>query len=160
MSGDPGDLANLHDLAVPPLPPFWPPAPGPIICCAALVAFLFIFVIRALARYRANAYRRAATTEIRRLGASDDVADLAAKISEVLKRVALVSFPRSAVASLTGPAWGEFVERSMARKVDVHLLGNVVGRACEPDAPLSRSERDQFVLQAQRWAAQHKRGDA
>ena len=48
-------------------------------------------------RHRRNAYRREALRELEEADAAD--------ISAILKRTALVAFPREQVASLSGAAW-------------------------------------------------------
>jgi hypothetical protein len=101
---DPADLSNLRDLALPPEVPLWPPAPGWWIVAAAGLAAVVILSAAALARYRANAYRREA---LRQLDAVDSEG-----ISTVLKRTALAAWPREQVATLTGSAWLAFLDRT------------------------------------------------
>ena len=96
MTDDPGSLDKLHDLALPDPVSLWPPAAGIVVVALALLAVLAILGWRAAARYRANAYRRAALAA---LGATshDDRAAVEA-VSAVLKRAALVAYPRPQVA--------------------------------------------------------------
>ncbi len=110
---DPADLSRLADLTVPPPVPWWPPAPGWWILAAALVAALAILTSIAVCRYRRNGYRRAALAELAVIGAVADPTSAAA-VSAVLKRVALVAYPRSDVAGLTGAAWLAFLDRAPA----------------------------------------------
>lgn len=106
MSADPGDLANLADLALPPAISFWPPAAGVWIVGGAAVAALMVAGWRALQRYRADAYLRRATEEV---DAVMKAADAAGAISAVLKRAAMVAYGRERVASLTGSSWTAFI---------------------------------------------------
>ncbi len=64
MSGDPGSLANLRDLALPPAMSVLAAGAGLWIVAAGLFAAIAIAAWRAIERYRANAYRRAALAEI------------------------------------------------------------------------------------------------
>lgn len=107
MSADPGDLANLADLALPPPASFWPPAAGAWIVAAAASVALVLFGWRALQRYRADAYLRAAAAELDALaaGRTGDRSDIAEAASAILKRAAIVAYGRERVASLTGAAW-------------------------------------------------------
>jgi hypothetical protein len=100
---DPADLSRLNDIVAPPPVPWWPPAPGWWLLGAALLAVIATLSWAALLHYRRNAYRRAALAEIDAIGKVNDPASAAA-LSAVLKRVALVAYPRSDVASLTGLA--------------------------------------------------------
>lgn len=108
---DPADLSNLRDILVPPPIPWWPPAPGWWILAAALLGALAILVAAMLRNYRRNAYRRAALGELAALAPADDPARIRA-VSAVLKRAALVAYPRADVASLTGSAWLAFLDRT------------------------------------------------
>jgi len=111
MSADPADLSNLHDIVLPAPISYWPPAPGWWILALALLAVAAILIARLIAHYRRNAYRRAALRELETIGPAVDSAS-AVRISGVLKRTALVAFPREQVAGLTGPAWLAFLDRT------------------------------------------------
>jgi len=115
MTGDPADLGNLRDIALPPPVPWWPPAPGWWILAAALLAVAAVLVLRRLAHWRADAYRRAALRELAALEAAAGgmpAAELAAAVSALLKRTALAAFPRADCASLSGAAWIDFLDRT------------------------------------------------
>jgi hypothetical protein len=109
-------LAQLRDIHTPGMIETWPPAPGWWIL-AALSALLLIAGLTWLYRYwRANRYRREAMSELVRLLENwhkneDDLAYLEA-LQKLLKRAALTSFPREEVASLTGEAWVQFLDRT------------------------------------------------
>ena len=103
MNPDPASLDNLRDIAEPPAVPWYPFAPGWwVLLGIAVVAGLY-FGIRAWLNWKRNAYRRAALAELE--GGGD-----VAKASEILKRTALVAFPRTKVAALTGSAWCAWLE--------------------------------------------------
>jgi hypothetical protein len=109
-------LAQLRDIHVPGMIEAWPPAPGWWIL-AALGALLVIAGFTWLFRYwRANRYRREALRELTQLlkdqhKDEDDQAYLEA-LQRLLKRTALTGFPREEVASLTGEAWVQFLDRA------------------------------------------------
>jgi hypothetical protein len=108
---DPADLSNLRDIVVPPDVPLWPPAPGWWIVGAAIVASAAVLAGMAAVRYRRNAYRRAALGE---LAAVEDLpaGEAAQRVTAVLKRAALVAYPRAEVAELSGQAWLGFLDRT------------------------------------------------
>jgi hypothetical protein len=108
MSADPGDLANLADLALPPPVSFWPPAIGVWIVAIAAFAAFAVFCRHALMRYRADAYLRRAAAEIDAL-AEPSAPDV---VSAILKRAAMVGYGRERVASLTGTHWTAFLAAS------------------------------------------------
>jgi hypothetical protein len=101
---DPADLSNLRDIVLPPEVALWPPAPGWWIVGAALIVVAAILGVAAVAHYRRNLYRRAALAELHRAAPQD--------ISSILKRAALVAWPRRDVASLTGAGWLSFLDRT------------------------------------------------
>ena len=162
MSGDPADLANLRDLALPAPAPWWPPAPGWWIVLAGAVAIAAILLLRALAAYRANAYHRAADRELAALQSALDAgaADygvVAGQVSQVLKRAALVAFPREAVAPLSGAAWLRFLDQTGGTTA----FRNGAGRALT-EAVFRQSHRDAavelrpLVAAARLWLRNHR----
>ena len=155
MTGDPADLANLHDIAVPPPVPWWPPAPGWWILAAALLAAAAVLALRWFARWRADAYRRAALRELAVLEAaagSMPATELAAAVSVLLKRTALAAFPRTDSASLSGAAWIDFLDRTggaftgPARQLPQLAYG----------APADAAALPAILAAARRWIAEHR----
>jgi hypothetical protein len=110
MNPDPASLANLRDIVTPPPVPWWPPAPGWWFLLTVLGLIAVLAAVRGWRRWRANAYRRAA---LRAIGH----AETAASIAEILKRAALVAFPRTQVASLVGSAWVKWLAETGGRPV-------------------------------------------
>jgi hypothetical protein len=106
---DPASLERLQDLVVRPPVPWWPPALGWYALGAILLGLVVYGMVRAVRRWRANAYRRVALAELQRLvvhpGNGSSAADTLAETAELLKRVALAAFPRTDIASLTGEGW-------------------------------------------------------
>ncbi len=111
MTDDPADLSHLADIMVPPPVSWWPPAPGWWILGGTLVGVLAILAWSAILRYRRNAYRHAALAELAAIGPVEGP-EQAAAVSAILKRVALLAYPRSDVASLTGSAWLAFLDHA------------------------------------------------
>ena len=110
MNPDAASLDNLRDIVVPPPVPWWPPAAGWWVVMALLSGTLVVIIYRSWRTWQANAYRRAA---IRELQSATTVAQVAA----VLKRTALVAFPRVDIAALSGSAWFEWLGKTGAGRV-------------------------------------------
>ncbi|MBD3646229.1 MAG: DUF4381 domain-containing protein [Pseudomonadales bacterium] len=114
-NGDP--LAQLRDIHMPPPVDSWPPAPGWWVLAALAVAAVILLAYLAWRHWRANRYRREALRELDALyeqyreGLSP--ADWLVRYEALLKRVALTRYPREAVASLTGVAWVDFLDKSL-----------------------------------------------
>ena len=105
----------LRDIHPPGDPSFWPPAPGWWLLAVLLLALLSWLVLIAWRRYRIRRQRR------RVLGALDALADQLgagpspahlAMISVLLRRLALMRFPRERVAALTGAGWLGFLDET------------------------------------------------
>lgn len=107
-------LADLRGYHLPEPVGWWPPAPGwwlLVLLGLALVAAAVHLLAR---RYRRGVAARAARTELRALRASfirdGDTVALARGVSRLLRRFALVRFPRRRVAGLTGDDWLAFLD--------------------------------------------------
>ncbi len=106
-------LEQLRDLHVPDPVSFWPPAIGWWIV-ALLVLALGLLSIWALQHRRKMAPRRLALAELSALKTkfenTQNVSELMAGLSTLLRRYALFCFGRQKVAGLTGVAWLEFLD--------------------------------------------------
>jgi len=115
-SGGADPLARLHDIHTPPPVTDWPITPGWWMLSLVVLAGVIGACIWLYRRWRANRYRREAARELERLRAryqadGDETAWLR-DYEALLKRVALSRYPRDMVASLTGEAWVEFLDKA------------------------------------------------
>ena len=149
MSSDPGDLANMADLALPEPISFWPPAAGIWIVGGMAAAMLAVAGWRALQRYRADAYLRSAAAEIDVLSQSDGTIDEA--VSAILKRAAIVAYGREEVAALTGSAWAGFITRTTPAGVQTTDLTTRLAGLFAPSAAPSSTGTSALVAQAKAW---------
>ncbi len=157
MSDDPASLANLRDIAMPPLPAYWPPAAGATILAACALAFLAIYITYLVRTARANAYRRIAVAEIDRIcGQASEDAGAVAAISAVLKRAALVAYPRVAVASLSGVEWATFLEHSNGARLGIDALKEFLVRVSDGALRLQPGDLNRLGEQAKAWARKHQ----
>ncbi|MGI9369199.1 MAG: DUF4381 domain-containing protein [Ruegeria sp.] len=117
---------------------------------AAILVLLIYGIWRWNTWRRANAYRRAA------LAALDKVSDDPVAISAVLRRTALVAYPRERVASLYGNSWLTFLD-SVAPQA--RFLGSVAGDTLTR-APYHRTPSNPDLAQkAKCWIKRHKRDE-
>ena len=110
MNPDPASLANLRDIVIPPPVPWWPLAPGWWVLFMVLALIAILAAARRWRRWRADTYRRAALRALRE-------ADSVVSVAEILKRTALMAFPRTRVASLSGSAWVQWLAKTGGRTV-------------------------------------------
>ncbi len=156
MSGDAGDLANLADLALPPVVSFWPPAVGVWVVGATMVAALAVAGWRAWRRYRADAYLRRADAEVARATSIEQV-------SAVLKRAAMVAYGRERVASLTGASWGTFIRATTPAGTSIEPLASRLDAPYAAEGPVagqgpsSPSAAARVWLRAQRGLVSERR---
>ena len=102
MNVDAASLDNLQDIVEPAAVSWWPMAIG---WWVLLLLLLFIAMVVGCRRWRvwkAAAYRRAALREL-------NAAESSAEVSEILKRTALVAYPRETVAALSGDRWYDWL---------------------------------------------------
>lgn len=134
-------LTNMHEIALPDPVPMLPQSWGwwmPVMAVLLLLLWKLWCFYRI---WRFNAYRRAA---LRELDALPDAASGYASLPAILKRVALHSFGRPAVAGLSGAAWTAFLnavwaggsfddsDAELLRHLAVTPAGGPVPSAIEP----------------------------
>ncbi len=151
MHDDP--LAALWPLHVPMPDSWWPPAAGWWFL-AMVVVLLGIMVYR---HWQRMAPRRAALYELKILEQQQHQNQLtAALLNGLLKRYALVCWPGTRVAALTGEQWLMFLD---AHGGDGQFLRGD-GRCLETlpyrDEPL---QLDKLVLLVRRWIKKNKPGE-
>ena len=115
MNPNPQQAFQLRDIHLPGAPAFWPPAPGWWLAAAALLALLAWLTVVALRRYHIRRRRRrmlCALASVEHALAGESTPDALAQVSVLLRRLALMRFPRQQVASLTGNAWLRFLDES------------------------------------------------
>lgn len=99
----------LRDIHLPEPVSWWPPAPGWWLLLGLLLLLLALVVLFRRQRRRSQ-NRRLALRELDRL-AQLPPGELAASLSQLLRRAALCHFPRHDCAGLVGNAWLEFLDR-------------------------------------------------
>jgi hypothetical protein len=107
-------LAALRDIHLPAAVSFWPPAPGwwALLVATAVAGAVACLLVR---QRRRSAHRTALVrlAEVEsRFQVDGDTRRLAAALSNLLRRVALLRFPRRDVASLYGEQWLGFLSTS------------------------------------------------
>lgn len=111
---DLASLDRLNDIELASPISWWPLAPGWYVIAAGVLLVLSTFILRAVARWKANAYRRAACAEWSLIVATRDRSDsrsIIEAMSNLLKRVALTVAPREQVASLSGDDWIDWLNK-------------------------------------------------
>ncbi|KTC76984.1 DUF4381 domain-containing protein [Legionella brunensis] len=109
-------LNQLHDIQLPEPIGWWPLAPGWYVLLVALLVVGGSLFYIAYRRYKHGRAKREALhllINLQKEYERDHDSQLSSmKISELLRRVALVYFPRQQVASLQGQEWIEFLSKT------------------------------------------------
>lgn len=153
-------LSALRDIHEPPAPGFWPPAPGWWLLAALLLAALVAVVLYLRRRHRRARPVRAGLAELDRWIADarsgGEPAAHAERLAALLRRVALIRYPRPAVAALTGEAWLQFLDRTSNSNAFTVGPGRVLGD--ERYAPAMTLDVDVLGAIARRWLQEHLDG--
>ncbi len=156
-------LAQLRDIHLPADIGWFPPAPGWWLLGLLLLAALVFGLWRVWILYKAKAYRREALRELNALHSdwqhTSNPQQYLSGVNQLLKRVALRSFPRQTVASLSGPAWLEFLDQHW-RKPPTQCFGEnpLLSRlyalqSASIEDPLAADALNKL---ASEWIAQHR----
>ncbi len=120
---------QLRDIHLPAEPGLWPPAPGWWILAALLLVLLSWAAWFALRRYRLHRQRQrilAVLSELEQKTANNATPEKIAQISILLRRLALMRYPRRQVAALTGNDWLSFLDESGGYGRFIHGPGQVL----------------------------------
>ena len=151
------DLSGLRDIHLPPMPSAWPLAWGWWILIAGAVFFCVGLWFLMFRKPRLTA-RKYALGEIARLSETyrNDSYALAAEISLLLRRIALLKFPRENVAGLYGRKWRLFLESTSKKPVFKGRAGDIVEHVLYLPAELFINDDVRpLVVAAKEWIAEH-----
>ena len=103
-------LDLLHDIVVPEVVSWLPQTRGWWVLIAWVLAVAVLAIVKWVRYRRRNAYRREALDLIDQIDLDADGA--AAAVAGIVKRTALVVYPRNDVAALYGEDWARFLVQS------------------------------------------------
>ena len=111
------DLIPLRDIHMPEAVGWWPLAPGWWVLIALAFAGLLYWLYQQYLKWRWNAARRIALSELSRIRAEyeqgADALALSKALSELLRRSMLAYAPRGEMAGLTGERWLAWLDRGL-----------------------------------------------
>lgn len=147
-------LDLLHDI-VRPDPVAWTPQTmgWAIVGGWLLVVFLLIGWNR-IQKWRRNRYRREALAMLNHIGAQADVSSsaIAEQVALLIKRTALVAYPRAEVANLYGSQWATFLRQSAGNDPVVEkAAGDLASAAYRVNV-----DGGKLIEPARRWIQVHR----
>ena len=168
LPGGEDPLARLRDAVAAPQAPWWPPAPGWWVVGALAVAAGAALAAWLWRRHQRERYRRLAVAELERAyqscwGAAGHApaargAGAARRYlqeaNQILRRAALVAWPRERVAALTDAEWLAFLDRAAGMREFEHGAGQALGSGPYRAAP----DYDPVAVHAlsRRWLRGHR----
>ena len=148
-------LAQLKDIHLPAPIGWWPLAPGWYCLAIGLLLLLLAVVYYFYRRHQWAKPKKQALyllQQYEQAYVTDQNAQLAAqRISELLKRVALVYYPRAEVANLSGEAWLLFLTQH-AKKVNFSASQALLLET--PYRPNQQVDIAPLITQARAWIKQ------
>ena len=144
------DLRDIHAAAP---PAFWPPAPGWWVVAALLIAILVLTTVWCFRRYRLYRLKIQIMDEIETISncSTENTEVFTARLSMLLRRIALRQYPRERVASLTGSDWLRFLDETGGDGDFEHGIGQIL--EVGPYRPqTSEQPREALLALARRWA--------
>lgn len=151
-------LAKLHDIHLPKSIGWWPLAPGWYVVSLSILILLFLLAYLSYRSYSNGKAKRQAL-QILRLYEEEYLLEpnsqlSSMKVSELLRRVALVYYPREEVASLQGEAWIAFLISS-SKGIDFNALSDYL--LALPYQPAREINLQPLFSKARLWIKQRGR---
>jgi hypothetical protein len=141
-------LDKLHDFYQPPPPAWIPQTIGWYVLFALLAVLAIAIAIHLTRKWLANRYRREALREL---------ADLQPQqFSELLKRTALSAWPREKVASLSGSAWIDFLNKTAHGELFQNAPANAVEECAIRSASISGQDEQTLRQAVATWIRRHR----
>jgi hypothetical protein len=143
-------LDNLHDIHLPFIVGWWPPAPGWWVITLCLI-FLSIACWRAYRRHQ-RSLKVQALNELKRLSTSQQPSDQwITSLSALLKRVAISRFGRSSTASLHGQEWLDFLNEQGQTDFFSLSQGLCLGESLYQSSTTPQIDQQALLSAARQW---------
>lgn len=143
---------QLRDIHLPASPEFWPPAPGwwiVALLAAVILLWLAIRLISFWQRKRAQREIFLLLDDLSKTVTDDHIPEFLASVSTLLRRVALLKYPRNEVAALTGKGWLFFLDLHGGEGGFVNGAGSVLEAG--PYMHTSNVDKEGLLQLARKW---------
>lgn len=146
------EALQIKDIHLPLSPEMWPPAPGWWLLAVIVLFFLFWIISRLRRLWRRKQLQKeilASLNELQREYSDEQIPHFLAEVSILLRRVALMKFPRRQVAALTGKDWLSFLDQHGGDGQYSNGVGSVL--AAGPYSRRSEVDKDALLLLTRKW---------
>jgi len=152
-------IADLKEIALPPPIPYTPQTAGWwVLLALVLLVVLWVVALR-LHRWWRNRYRRAAQKEL--VAIEQAMADPSqrqqalAAVPALVKRTVLTWAPRETVAPLSGEAWLDYLDRTLAGDSFTRGAGRHLQALAYGSGDITRGDSDALMTLLHRWIDDH-----
>lgn len=151
------DLSGLKDIHLPAVPSLWPlPAVfwivlAALLCCIFLARWIWIKKHQLTAKKYANREVESITKRF-----SENSYKTATELSLLMRRIALMKYPRQDVSGLTGKTWRQFLEKTTKKPVFKGEAGDIVETVMFiPPDQFKNKNVAALVAAAKEWIAEN-----
>ncbi len=123
---------------------------------AALLAVLARYTWRRLRHWYRNRYRREAAARLRQLAATGQQSAVVAELNRLLKLTALAAFSREQVASLSGEAWVDFLNRQCATPPFSDEQGRLLAVGAYQTGAVAAPAGQALIGACRTWVREHR----
>ena len=114
---------------------------------------------RTLQYWYRNRYRGEAIARLADIPRQAEASELVADINQLLKITALVAYPRTDVAQLTGLSWTQFLNRQCENHPFDEAVSELLAEGPYRPLPVEPNQLEQLLAASSQWISQHRQDD-
>ncbi len=145
---------QLHDIILPDPIGWWPLAASIWVMLIIILGILIGLAAYFWHRYQQHSYRRMAIADLKKQAETNKDTELLQQLNATLKQVAITTYGRHQVASLTDEAWLDFLA-SKAQFVPQPTNIKQLVHYYAADTQLSAAERQRLIHYTEQWIKEH-----
>jgi hypothetical protein len=151
-------LTGLKEIRLPETVSWWPQAPGWKYLAIILLVLGTYSLFKALKRWRKNAYRRVAISQLTEISARGVTEESAYQLAYLIKATALRVYPRIEIAALTGTPWFTYLNKNSSKEYFDDRCAELLGKSrySAKARKLSQDDFKHLVSSTREWVEQHQ----
>jgi hypothetical protein len=152
-------LKNFFEVVTPAGIDWLPQTPGWFLVAAVLAYYCSEKLWRSLQYWYHNRYRGEALARLADIPHRGEASELVVEVNQLLKITALVAYPRTDVAQLTGVAWTRFLNRQCEHHPFDETTSKLLAEG--PYRPLSVEppQLENLLSASSQWISEHRQGN-